>query len=332
MTFSIAITTYNRPVNLAKLVSQIESCTRIPDQILVVDSSEQPDAVISANKVVTYIRSSHKNQPYQRYLAYLCCRTEIIIFLDDDLEITDFTVFDVMLSRFQITGASGISVGFEHHNAITRQSEFSVNEKSRVFKIINFLSGVPVMKPGKIYMAGLAGPRPKEEAAVEYFNGAVMGFYKADLSHLFDPVLFSLFEQRLGMGEDKIISMTLGLKKRIWFVPKAFFIHPPSPSNYFLDHTTFQRKVMYSRLLVSLRYAASKGYPKGLAFLHYYYFAGWRLLIALFRNLIKPGPQNRDLTKGIYEGIMLTFTLPFRAEKITPEINWQRDAENDVAD
>lgn len=97
------------------------------------------------------------------------------------------------------------------------------------------------MKPGKIYMAGLAGPRPKEEAAVEYFNGAVMGFYKADLSHLFDPVLFSLFEQRLGMGEDKIISMTLGLKREFGLC-RRLFIHPPSPSNYFLTTLLFNAR------------------------------------------------------------------------------------------
>ncbi|HEU5291924.1 MAG TPA: glycosyltransferase, partial [Cyclobacteriaceae bacterium] len=218
MTFSVAITSYNRPLHLIKLVHQVMSSALIPNRIVVVDSSERPNEVVRDNKEITYIRSSHKNQPYQRYIAYCCCRTDIIIFLDDDLEIIDNSVFDVMLARLQDPGVRGVSVGFEHHNAISNIMDSQIDGKSMLFRVINFISGIPILKPGKIYMAGLAGIRPTEEGTVDYFNGAIMGFYTAELAGLFDPVLFSLFERKLGMGEDKVISMKVGLTAKLWFV------------------------------------------------------------------------------------------------------------------
>lgn len=330
MLFTVAITTYNRPLNLAKLVNQVLACTIPPDEILVIDSSDKIDEGMKSNNKVTYIRSSHKNQPYQRYLALLRCKTEVIIFLDDDLEIIDFAVFGVMIDRLQQPGIRGISTGFKHHSIISETINFHINEKSLVFRIINFLSGVPVLKPGKIYLAGLAGPRPTEEGLVDYFNGAIMGFYKTELGHLFDPMLFNLFERKQGMGEDKIISMVVGLNSKLWFVPKNFFIHPPTISNYFQDVQSFQCKVMYSRLYLSLRYGEVRRYPRWLVYVHYYYFATWRLLIACIQYLAKPSQIRSDIAKGIVRGVLLTFKLSFSSKKNEYGVDWKRDAEQDT--
>lgn len=330
MTFTVAITTYNRPHNLAKLVSQITTCSLVPDEIIVVDSSDKVNEWMQSSNQVKYIRSSHKNQPYQRYLGYLRCSTEVIIFLDDDLEIVDLNVFAVMLERIQRPGIQGVSVGFQHHHAISEMIDSKIDGKSLAFRIINFISGVPVLKPGKIYMAGLAGPRPTEEAAVDYFNGAIMGFHKSVLAGLYNPVLFSLFERKLGMGEDKVISMAVGLTSTLWYVPTHFFVHPPTASNYFHDLKSFQRKVMYSRLYVSLQYGKLKHYPRVVILLHYYYFGFWRLLIAAMRALIKPGKKRYEALSGILQGVLLTFTLPFLARKISPEIDWEKDASKDA--
>lgn len=331
MDFSVAVTTYNRPDSLHKLITQISQCTIQPKRILVIDSSDETDRYAADHSLVTYIRSSHKNQPYQRYLAYLVCTTEVIIFLDDDLEIVDYTVFEVILDRLQQPNVNGVSVGFEHHNAISEILDSKVNTKSRLFRLMNFLSGVPPLKPGRIYSAGLAGPRPKQEGTVDYFNGAIMAFHKSALKALYNPVLFSLFEKKIGMGEDKVISMEIGLTSKLWFVPHYFFIHPPVVSNYFQDIQSFQRKVMYSRLFVSLQYGRLKKYPRIFTYLHYYYFAAWRLVISTATALLKPGKQKVAVVKGILQGIMMTFFKPFDAKQITPEIDWQQDSGKDIS-
>ncbi len=330
MEFSIAITTYNRPASVLKLVKQISQCTVVPRTILVVDSSNQINEALTKLETVTYLHSSHKNQPYQRYLAYLCCKSDIIIFLDDDLEIIDDSVFEVMLARLQQPGVRGVSVGFEHNHTISAILDSQVDGKSVLFRVINFISGVPVLKPGRIYMAGLAGVRPTEEGPVDYFNGAIMGFYKSELDGLFNTVLFSLFERKLGMGEDKVISMAVGLTTTLWYVPTHFFVHPPTASNYFNDLQSFQRKVMYSRLYISLQYGKLKHYPKVVIIIHYYYFAFWRLLFAAMRAIIKPGKKRYAAFTGIHLGVLLTFTLPFVAEKIMPDIDWKKDANQDA--
>lgn len=329
MDFSVAITTYNRSDYVIKLVNQVLACTVLPKAILVIDSSDKTNEEIQKQDRVKYIRSSHKNQPYQRYLAYLICRTELIIFLDDDLEIIDSSVFEVMLEKFSEPSIRGVSVGFQHHHTISDVMDSQVNRQSLFFRCLNYISGVPVLHPGKIYMAGLSGLRPTVESQVDYFNGAIMGFYNSDLACVFDPVLFSLFERKLGMGEDKVISMKIGLSKKLWFFPKHFFVHPPISSNYFQDVQSFQRKVMYSRLFISLQYGILKERPSWLIHLHYYYFTAWRLLIASTKFLVKPGSLRYAVVKGILQGVLLTFTLPFKSEKIAPGIDWIRDAKND---
>jgi glycosyltransferase involved in cell wall biosynthesis len=329
MNFSVAITTYNRPDYVIKLVKQVLNCSVVPTTILVIDSSDISNQEIQKEDRVKYIRSSHKNQPYQRYLAHLSCHTDIIIFLDDDLEITDFSVFEVMLEKFSDPTIRGVSVGFQHHHSISDVMDSQVNRQSFFFQFLNYISGVPVLRPGKIYMAGLSGLRPTVESQVDYFNGAIMGFYNSDLARVFDPALFSLFERKLGMGEDKAISMEIGLTKKIWFVPKLFFIHPPIASNYFQDVQSFQRKVIYSRLYLSLRYGYIRQKPAWFIRAHYYYFVGWRLLIASIKFIINPGSLRYDVVKGILQGVLLTFTLPFKSEKIAPGIDWIRDAKYD---
>lgn len=330
MPFTVAITTYNRPLNLAKLVNQVTTCTMLPDEILVIDSSDQIDESMKVNANVTYVRSSHKNQPYQRYLAYLLCKTEIIIFLDDDLEIIDFGVFEVMIDRLHQPGIRGVSTGFIHHSIIAEKINSQVDGKSFLFRAINFLSGVPILKPGKIYLAGLAGPRPTEEGPVDYFNGAIMGFYKDELKHLFDQVLFTMFERRYGMGEDKIISMEVGLTSKLWFVPNQFFIHPPTVSNYFQNVRSFQCKIMYSRLYLSLRYGKLKRYPDFLIYVHYYYFAAWRFVIAGVQYLANPSQIRLDMITGILKGVLLTFTRSFNSEGNEYKVDWKGDAERDT--
>lgn len=326
MTFTVAITTYNRPDTLAKLVDQILACSTKPESILVIDSTDQINAEIQKRPLVRYVHSSHKNQPYQRYLAFLACTTDVIVFLDDDLEVLDDTVFDVMMDRLISQKAEGVSVGFEHHSSIQNQLEQRVDNQTLFFKMVNFISGVPPLAPGKIRMAGLAGPRPVVEGQVDYFNGAVMAFKRNALEELYDPILFNLFEQKLGMGEDKVISMHVGLTKKLWYVPGNYFRHPPLESNYFFDTRSFHRKIMYSRLYISLIYGSIKRIPPILIYIHYFYFGCWRLALGFIRKIYRPSKQNSEWMKGIWEGIVLAMRNPFSITKAEENIQWKKDA------
>jgi len=329
MTFSVAITTYNRPSNLETLVGQVQACTTIPNAILVIDSSDQINETMRTRKDITYLRSSHKNQPYQRYLAYLACTTDIIIFLDDDLEIIDFSVFDAMMAELEKAGIAGVSVGFVHHNTIQSKIEGNLNNHSVMFKLVNFISGVPILPPGGIRLAGLAGSRPTKPGRVDYFNGAVMAFYRSELIDMYDPILFSLFEEKLGMGEDKIISMRIGLKKILWYLPQSYFLHPPVASNYFVDFESFQKKTTYSRLYISIVYGRLKKIPLIFIYLHFYYFIFWRFAFSFLRWMFRPSQQNSQWLTGVAKGIIFSFTKTFGMN--SSGIDWQKDAAQDIS-
>jgi len=328
--FSLVIATYNRPVSVAKLVSEINSCDAAPCQIIVIDSSDEINKDLSISPIVTYARSSHKNQPYQRYLGYLLANQEWIIYMDDDLEFIDKDFFTDISLKINSTEIVGISVGIDYQSIIQEKIKVSYNSSLFFFKIINYLSGVPARDTGKVYLAGMVGALPKKEGVVQYFNGPLMVLKKELLADCFDFVLFSLFERKLAMGEDKAISMSIGLKNNLLYLPKQYFKHPPIASHYFSDIKSFQKKVSYSRLYLSLIYTKKNKSNMILPYLHYYYFSVWRILISTFRVLVKPSMQNLQLLSGIIEGVMLTLTLPFTVTAITPMIDWKEEANNDI--
>ena len=82
---SIIIYTYNRSKKTIQLVKQL-STIKFNFNIIVVDSSDIINVNLS-NKNITYIRSSHKNQPYQRYLGFKSANSDYLIYLDDDMEV-----------------------------------------------------------------------------------------------------------------------------------------------------------------------------------------------------------------------------------------------------
>ena len=69
---SIIICTYNRPNIVVKLISLLRKQTIDPNEIIVVDSSDTLNKSLADDNDIKYIQSSHKNQPYQRYLGFLC--------------------------------------------------------------------------------------------------------------------------------------------------------------------------------------------------------------------------------------------------------------------
>ena len=88
MKFDVIIATCNRKESLMILVSQLLSCSKLPENIIVVDSSETINQDIKKINLVKYIQSSHKNQPYQRYVGFLSASCEILIYLDDDMRLS----------------------------------------------------------------------------------------------------------------------------------------------------------------------------------------------------------------------------------------------------
>lgn len=327
MDFEVIICTYNRPVPVLELIDRLETCSLKPSRIIVVDASDEENQSLIQLPHVRYLRSSHKNQPYQRYVGYLASSAEILVFLDDDLVVVNPDVFKEVRDCYAKHDVSGVSGGVDYESVITNAVGNEVDNSTLKFKILNFISGVPTLYPGRIYPMGLAGPLLKTEGTVEYFHGPFMSFKKRALDSIFDPILFSLYEEKLGKGEDKVMSMKVGLKETLWYLPTIFFKHPPIASHYFSDVFNFYKRLGYSRLYLTKTYARCTGKSQMLSLLHYYYFMLWRVGIAASKYGAKRSINGLAILQGYWKGVLLTFR---KSRFSSAEIDWKAEALKDA--
>ena len=123
MKFDIIICTYNRHNKVFNLVNellkvQIENLSKI----IVVDSSDSINDKFKTLIKVKYIHSSHKNQPYQRYLGFMNANADLILYLDDDMELISMDVFKDLDNIFKVDSVVGLAINFKDKNEINSLS------------------------------------------------------------------------------------------------------------------------------------------------------------------------------------------------------------------
>jgi hypothetical protein len=83
--------------------------------------------------------------------------------------------------------------------------------------------------------------------------------------------MFSLFEKRIAMGEDKAISMKASKYGNLFFLgEKKYLYHPPIESTYFNDEISFNAKTLFSRLWLNYIYAEVKN--KSIHYAYFFFF------------------------------------------------------------
>lgn len=331
MTFDVVITSYNRPEQVLVLAQQVLECTLTPNQLIIVDSSDMPHSEMARMSNVNYIRSSHKNQPYQRLLGVMTSNANIIIFLDDDLNIIRSDIFETLLKGFADPGIVGVSVGFDHQNPLEKELNAPLwNGQSKLSKMIWQLTGAPHVDPGNVSRLGLVGAKPASQGHIQTFNGANMAFRRAAAIKSIPTDLLALYERKLGKGEDKVISMLASQYGKLLYNPEIFLSHPPNDSSYFQNHRSFAAKVAYSRLYLSRIYARVFQKPMWKEYIAYYWFTLWRWGIAVFSWILSPSSGRKDKFLGIWDGLQLAIQLPQHSSRLTPDINWEADLQRDL--
>lgn len=250
ITIDIVITTYNRPERVAKFCEQIQSCNFKLQKLIVVDSSDEKNEVLSNNPSIIYKQASHKSQPYQRYVGYLCSSADVVVFFDDDLEVLNYNLFDVVAEHFYASPELvGLGLGINYKNAIAGVSEPNP-KKNTLLKILK-----PKPKTGKMSRFGQTAGLPANNVNTEFLPGPNMCFRRKVINDLFDEKMFALFENKMGMGEDKVISYRAASKGKILYLGEEFYLyHPPIESTYFNNQMTFSAKVIYSRIWIAHQY------------------------------------------------------------------------------
>lgn len=307
MTFDIVIATRNRSKRLVRLVQQILECTRLPQRIVIVDSSDEVDGDICRFPGIVYRHTRFRNQPYQRYLGYKLTESELVVFLDDDVEIVDSNCFDKFIYPYVSPSVVGVTVGIDYRNVVSEGVSIRSQHPRTGWTVLAFLkiiTGVPLLKVGEIGLAGLVGGIPIGfSGRVFYFQGANMSFRRRILEKLFDTTVFDLYEAGLGKGEDKMLSMRANEFGILYSVGDLCLRHPPTDSHYFNGVVQFQRRSFFSRIYLSKVYCEVFRVPWACAILHYYWFVVWRTFFSILKILVGRTREVSSL-RGQWRGII----------------------------
>ena len=274
MTLDVVICTYNRQKKVIDLVNQLLTCTPLPDNIIIVDSSDESNLSFDNNTKIKYIKSPRKSQPYQRYIGAQCSNAEIICYFDDDIVILEKSLFSEIKKGFENKSVSGVSLGIQYETGININQIKSKKNQS---------------KTGEISWLGKTSGLPEKIDFVQYFPGPIMAFKNSIILNLFNEHLFTIFEKKIAMGEDKYISMQAGIYGKLLFLgDKTYIYHPPEPSTYFNNEIDFIAKTTFSRLWLSKQFAKTHGKPIWKAYLIFSLYLFKQLLTGLiYRSRLK---------------------------------------------
>ena len=308
MKFDVIIATFNRKESLAILVSQILKCSKLPENIIIVDSSAITDRDIQSINLVKYLKSSHANQPYQRYIGYLESSNDILVYFDDDMRIVDKQCFEKILALYDGENVVGVQPNFVYKHDFfdvkTPKSKIrQLAKKYRFFKLLKILSGNPDVKDGRFWLAGIRGRKPDNGQTLEWFNGPVFSAKKQYLYKNFNFNLFDLYENRIGKAEDAILGFTLSRLGDIVYLKDELFYHDDqNDSTYSIDFISFGMRVAYSRLYLSFEYVRLLNQLKLLAFLHFNLYIFGRIMGMIINQILSYDSDRNKIMRGYLKG------------------------------
>jgi len=330
---SIIICTYNRPNIVVKLISLLRKQTIVPNEIIVVDSSDTLNKSLADDNDIKYIQSSHKNQPYQRYLGFLCSSNKWLLYLDDDMEPYDLmSIESIIKLKKDKPKFIAFALRFEDLHSETSlsllPSTIFIKSKNNLSRLISLFTAYPILAKGKAGWNGVRGILPFG-GETEWFSGGAFFVNKEIIFKNFNFRLFSIFENKVGTGEDFIISYNLSKYGKIWATNNIYFYHNDQKnSNYSTDVYKYNRRLIYSRLYLSLEKARLTKKTKLLAVIYFVYFSFWRFFGLCVNFILNPTIKRLDAIRGFISGYFKSFKLlVYKFEN--EEIYWNNEASKD---
>tara|TARA_R110000751_G_scaffold90302_1_gene177331 strand:- start:927 stop:1922 length:996 start_codon:yes stop_codon:yes gene_type:complete len=246
MNFSLIICTYQRPIAILSLLNSVRKQTLYPNQIIVVDSSKEPDtqhlSLASTFRNLEYFKVNDKDRGLTKQRNYgiskLVKEAEVVCFLDDDV-ILEKWYFENLLSTYSVF-PKALGVGGYITNEVNwikqdgdqfkTQGKFyfdsywredgsrfvlrkklglDTNEPPAFFPDFGHGRSVSFLPPsGKIY-------------EVEQFMGGVSSFKK----EVFDNHTFSTYFEGYGLYEDADFTLRLSKMGKLYVNTTARLEH-----------------------------------------------------------------------------------------------------------
>ncbi len=126
---SVIIPTMNRLNSLKATINSINSCKKIPSEIIIIDQSKsfQKNKVKLINEVsennIVYLSQREPSLTKARNLGINTAKNEIIVFSDDDIEVENCTLFNIY-SIFSKQNDISLIGGLDSLSSLTPKSHF----------------------------------------------------------------------------------------------------------------------------------------------------------------------------------------------------------------
>ena len=334
MKFSVIICTCNRHEKVMELVNQLLGFEKDNVEIVIVDSSDQDNPNVKPSKNLLYHRTSHKNQPFQRFLGFNLSTSNYILYLDDDMEIVHDVIFEKLEKYIEQYDPAGFALKFVE---VHKNTSLAVVPKSEIFdkmsllkKIKNRFTGLPDLPQGKLGMNGNKGKQPIGVGITEIVSGGAFLVKRNAMYKNFNFQMYDLYNEKFGKGEDAITGFTISKQGTLYSVPETLFKHNDQQnSSYSSNLESFGARVMFSRLYLSLEKTRLDESSFLLARIAYHWFALWRILGLALNFLKNCSEKRKSMLRGAWKGWIKSITFKFNSQ-LTRNSYWVNEMQEEM--
>jgi len=295
MKISVIICTRNRFDDFMKTLPSVAAQTRLPNELIVVDSSDENklEEHFASGKLPFPVRYFH-TQPgltLQRNHGIHECSSDLIFFFDDDVDL-DVNYLAEVEKIFENDTAHAVgAVG----GKIVKTSSLPAQQKLEqfAFYVLRLIFGVVGIRNGKFYPSGMPSHSHTNQPSgyIECLSGCCMAFRR----EVFEKAKFDEALAHYGLMEDVDISkQTLDAGYKIYYQTSATLIHNESPLNRIKVQQWAEMSV------VNYDYLFRKSWSKDPWRWFFYYWALIGLFVANFHSL-------KGLT-GTFNGLKKVFS------------------------
>ena len=214
----VCIPTRNRPVSLRRTLEVLRWQTRPPDEIVVVDDSDDDSHSQNASDLqrlwprATHVRKAVPGLPASRNLGVEHATAETVLFIDDDV-ILHPAFLERIARAFRdpnVMGAGGVIV----------------DQRSMRWRLVRSLVGLDSWRDGRVTASGWPSALPTKSGPTQYLSGCNMAFRR-------EVLIENPFDENFvgyALGEDLEYTFRLHrMGRELRIVGDAFLWHLDSP-------------------------------------------------------------------------------------------------------
>lgn len=288
MDISVIICTKDRTNDLAKFLDSLGSQTRMPDELIIVDASQNDDTknMIEQKRNQFPFDVIYRKTPpgltRQRNIGISLCQGNSLFFFDDDVVLDSEYIRTIMdtFAQHKKEKLGGMTGNITNIKQSSKAWE-------RIFNKIFFLND---LGQGKIKLSGFPSPKIDDKPGyVEFLSGCNM-IYK---SNVFSQFLFDEALTGYSYMEDVDLSFRVGKKYLLFYQPKAKLKH------YSTTYKTYDSRALRKMMIQNHRYLFKKNQNHDLTHI----LSHWLSVLGVFiyNVLIQ---QDLRAGLGIIEGLI----------------------------